>query len=66
MDHQHLARELRSLERNLPMLRARHAHDFDAAFDAHVSRLVTQAEDPDDAIYVIERAETMLGDQPAD
>lgn len=63
MDHQHLSRELRTLERNLPAMRARHAHDFGNAFDAQVARLVGQAEDPDDAIYVIERAETMLGDQ---
>jgi hypothetical protein len=63
MDHQHLARELRSLERDLPTMRERHAHDFGNAFDAHVARLVNQADDPDDAIYVIERAETMLGDQ---
>ena len=62
MDHQHLSRELRSLERNLPALRARHAQDFGSAFDAHIARLVNQAEDPDDAIYVIERAETMIGD----
>lgn len=66
MDHQHLSRELRTLERNLPSMRARHAHDFDHAFDARVAHLVGQAEDPDDAIYVIERAETMLGSQCID
>lgn len=66
MDHLHLSRELRSLERNLPAMRARHAHEFGPAFDAHVARLVGQAEDPDDAIYVIERAETMLGEQGYD
>lgn len=66
MDHQHLSRELRTLERNLPAMRAHHVHDFGHAFDTQVARLVAQAQDPDDAIYVIERAETMLGEHGFD
>ena len=57
MNHAELSAALRTLERTLPAFR----HDR-PSFEAQVARLSAQAEDPDDAVYVIERADTMLGD----
>ena len=62
MNHVELSRALRDLERGLPALRDRHAGDFRPVFEAQVSRLSSQAEDPDDVVYVLEKADTMLGD----
>lgn len=60
MNHAELTRALRTLERELPAM-PRDA-GFRPRFEAYVSELSSRAEDPDDAVYVIERADTMLGD----
>jgi hypothetical protein len=60
MNHAQLSSALKALERDLPSLCA--GTDFQPRFEAQVARLSAQAEDPDDALYVIERADTMLGD----
>ena len=62
MTHGELCIELKRLERGLHGLRGAHDHDFRRAFEARVAQLSAQAQDPDDAVYVIERADTMLGD----
>ena len=62
MNHAQLTVALKSLERALPVMREGQRVDFRPQFEAHVAALSAQAEDPDDAIYVIERADTMLGD----
>lgn len=64
MNHAELHRTLRALERDLLAPGRVHdaTRDFLPAFRAEVSRLAGQAEDPDDAVYVIERAEVLLGD----
>lgn len=62
MNHAQLSAALKTLERSLPGLRAGQATQFRPMFEAQVAQLSAQAEDPDDAVYVIERADTMLGD----
>lgn len=62
MNHAELTSALKSLERELPALHASCADEFRPAFEDRISHLSAQAEDPDDAVYVIERADTMLGD----
>lgn len=62
MNHAELSSALKSLERGLPAMLAAGDGTFRPAFEAQVARLSAQAEDPDDAVYVIERADTMLGD----
>lgn len=64
MNHAQLSSALKALERDLPALCA--AADFQPRFEAQVARLSAQAEDPEDALYVIERADTMLGDMGID
>ena len=60
MNHTQLSIALKALERDLPTLSA--DADFQPRFEAQVARLSAQAEDPEDVLYVIERADTMLGD----
>lgn len=62
MDHAQLTRALRSLERELPAMQRTHSDAFRPRFEAYVTQLTAQADDPDDAVYVMERADTMLGD----
>jgi hypothetical protein len=62
VNHAELSAALRSLERELPALSRVPDGGFRSTFEARVARLSAQAEDPDDAVYVIERADTMLAD----
>ncbi len=62
MNHVELNRALRSLERELPAMQLADQGAFRPRFEAYVNELSSRADDPDDAVYVIERADTMLGD----
>lgn len=62
MNHADINRALRSLERELPAMQRSDADAFRPRFEAYVNQLSSSADDPDDAVYVIERADTMLGD----
>lgn len=62
MNHAEINRALRSLERELPAMQREHDGAFRPRFEAYVNQLSAKADDPDDAVYVIERADTMLGD----
>ncbi len=62
MNHVELNRALRSLERELPAMQSADHGTFRPRFEAYVNALSAKADDPDDAVYVIERADTMLGD----
>lgn len=64
MNRAQLCTALKALERELPLLRA--GTDFQPRFEAQVARLSAAAEDPDDAVYVFERADTMLDDLGVD
>lgn len=62
MRHDELASALRALERELTALDDDACAAYLPRFEAEIERLAAHAEDPDDAVYVIDRADALLGD----
>lgn len=62
MKHHDLTKSLHALEGDLQAMLAARDCDFWPVFDSAVSDLAAKADDPDDAVYVSERAEEMLSD----
>lgn len=62
MKHHDLTKSLHSLQGDLQAMLAARDCDFWPVFDSAVADPAAKAEDPDDAVYVNERAEEMLSD----